>query len=319
MADNRSELRVPEDIGKLIIMEHSSQGIDLDLVLASLRRDLVVLVRSVSADQADGVMHAVADRLGLSNALKLQAGFASFLGHRYNIGKYFMSVNNRDDYHFITPHSEGGSSIGMQLASFFCYENSTDGGETILMNVDDSSEVWQSLRESVKKGRLTSGRLPAHEIARARALYRVNLPADTLKEDDQILEERRTEIAGLTVAEVLAKPIKTYSCILDRKLYAYWDTVGSIDFDSAQEYAHLLRRCGLLREPAAGLDVSQMDNAADRRVWHSGVSYALLFKCKITRKLAPGELVIQNNMTWTHAVTNWSPGSGTRKIAACFA
>jgi hypothetical protein len=30
-------------------------------------------------------------------------------------------------------------------------------------------------------------------------------------------------------------------------------------------------------------------------------------------------LIIQNNLTWTHAVNNWSPGSGLRKVAAAFA
>jgi len=82
---------------------------------------------------------------------------------------------------------------------------------------------------------------------------------------------------------------------------------------------HCLRESGLLKETLEGPTVGMMDNAADRRVWNSGVSFAGLFKCKITRKLRPGELIIQNNFTWTHAASNWFRGSGTRRIAASFA
>jgi hypothetical protein len=313
-----NESSVPEDPGKLVTIERGDQQIDMDLVLESFRKDLVVLVRSVDAGQADSVIHQVAERLGLGNELNLQAGLAEFHGHRQNIGKYFMSVNKRSDYQFITPHSEGNSFVGMQLAVFYCFENTTDGGETILMNVDDSSKVWPSVREWVMRGRANRV-LARHEIVRARALYQVNLPADVLRDDDQILEERQTLIPGLTVLRVLAKPAKTYSTILDRKLNVYWDSIDSADLDSVAEYARLLRESGLFKEPPGGFELRQLDPDAHQRIWHSGVHYTDLFKCKITRKLTPGDLVIQNNMTWAHAASNWSPGCGTRRIAASFA
>ncbi|MDP9050378.1 MAG: TauD/TfdA family dioxygenase [Acidobacteriota bacterium] len=319
MANDEDELVIPEEPGRLRVVEHNEGEIELDLLLQSLREDLVVLIRNVSPEQADRFMYDVADRFRLSDSLKLQAGFAGFAGHRHNIGKYFMSVNKREDYQFVPPHSEGSSFIGMQLASFFCYENSTDGGETILMNTDDSSEAWQSLREKARRGRIGPKPLTQQEILRARGLYRLNLPTDILREDDQVLEESRTEFPSLTVVDVLAKPQRFHSSILDRKLYVYWDTIGSIDKDSAPQYARLLRQCGLLKEPKGGLQVHQMDSSAQRRIWHSGVSYAGIFKCKITCKLEPGDFIIQNNLTWTHSANNWSPDSGTRKIAASFA
>jgi hypothetical protein len=319
MTDKESELDVPEDPRRLIIVEQDGRAVDIDLVIESLRKDLVVLIRNVGADWSDNVIYAVADRLDLSDSLKLQAACAGFLRHRDNIGKYFMTVNRRDNYQFISPHSEGNSFIGMQLASFFCFENSTDGGETILMNIDDSSESWQAMRERVTRGRIGSRTLATREISRARAQYQVNLPADVLKDDDLILQERRTEIPDLSIVDALAKPKRVYSRILKRNSYVYWDSVASIDFDSASEYVRLLRRCGLLKEPPSSLKLSEMDNAAGRRIWYSGVKYSQLFKCKITRKLAPGDLVIQNNLTWTHAVSNWSPSSGTRTLAASFA
>jgi len=319
MTEHEDGLGVPENLSRLMIVEHDGGEIKVDRLLRSLREDMVVLIRNVNAERADSVMYEVADRLQLSGSLKLQAGFAGFVGHRHTIGKYFMSVNKRDDYQFIPPHSEGSSFVGMQLASFFCYENNTDGGETILMNTDGSSSVWQSLKEKVRRGKIGSRPLARHEILRARGLYKLNLPADVIREDDQILEERTTEIPGLAIVDVLAKPQKTHSAILDRELYVYWDSVGSIDSDSAAQYELLLRQSGLLKEPNGGLQLHQMDNSADRRIWHSRVNYAHLFRCKITRKLEPGDLIIQNNLTWTHSASNWSPGSGTRKIAASFA
>jgi hypothetical protein len=308
---------VPEDPNRLVVIKHEFQK--TDQILKALKGDQVVLVRNINPEQADSIMYDVAGRFGLSDALKLQAGFAGLMGHRHNIGKYFMSVNQRDDYQFIPPHSEGDSFTGMQLAAFYCYENSTDGGESILMNVNNSTDIWQSFRELKRRGRLASRQLAPGEISRARGLYQINLPTDILREDDQILEERPTAIPDLTVVRVLTKPIQAESRILDRKLYVYWDSIASIDFDSGQEYARMLRQCGLMKEPQGGLELGQLDNCAKLRIWHSGVKYAQLFKCKITCKLVPGDFVIQNNLTWTHATSNWTPGSGTRKIAASFA
>lgn len=315
MAEN--EPSVPEDLSKLIAIKHEFRK--TDQILEALKGDHVVLIRNINPEQSESIMYDVARRLGLSDSLELQACFAALQGHRHNIGKYFMSVNQRHDYQFIPPHSEGTSFAGMQLGAFYCYENSTDGGESILMNVNGSTDIWQSFRERKNRGRLGSRQLAPGEISRARGLYEINMPTDILREDDQILEERATAIPDLTVLDVLAKPSQTESRILDRKLYVYWDSMASIDFDSAQEYARLLRQCGLMKEPQGGLELDQLDYCASRRIWRSGVKYAQLFKCKITCKLVPGDLVILNNLTWTHATSNWSPGSGTRKIAAAFA
>jgi hypothetical protein len=279
----------------------------------------VVLIPNVAGDDIDSLIENVAEQLGLRASLELQAGFAGFLGHRRNIGKYFMTVNNRGDYQFIPPHSEGDSFIGMELAAFFCYENSTDGGETILMNVDSSGQAWNSLREKKSRGKLGSRSLSHGELLRARALYRLNLPDDLLRSDDQVLEEQRSAIPGLLVFDVLAKPTKIRSRILNRELYVYWDNIASIDSHSANQYECLLRESALLKKPPDHLNIAQLDSAAPRRIWHSGVNYTEIFKCRITRKLVPGDLIIFNNLTWTHAANNWSPGSGVRKMVAAFA
>jgi len=67
------------------------------------------------------------------------------------------------------------------------------------------------------------------------------------------------------------------------------------------------------------VELHKMADTCGMQVWNSGVDYSKVFRCKITRKLAPGDLIIQNNLTWVHSSSNWSPGSGTRKVAASFA
>lgn len=320
MVDTRSEVNVPEDRSRLVVLECARHRADINVALDSIRKDRVVLIQNVFADDADNVIHGIANGLGLAEDLSLQAGYVRLYRHRHNIGKFFMSVNERFDYQFIPPHSEGSTAQRMQLAAFFCYENSTDGGESILMNVDGSSKVWPSLREKVRRGKLLQSKpLTQREVLRARGQYALNLPEDLLRDDDQIVQEQETQIPGLSVVEVLAKPEKAHSHVLGSDMYVYWDTVSSIDIDSAVEYMHLLKQCGLLKEPDGGLDLKQLDSQASRRIWHSGVDYSQLFRCKITVKLAPGDLVIQNNFTWAHAANNWSPDSGTRNIAASFA
>jgi hypothetical protein len=307
---------IEDDKSQLLTIQRDA---DATRVAAALRQDLVVLIRNVGPDRADRLVRDVADRFDMLDRLELQAGFAGFLGHRQTIGEHFMSVNERGDYQFIPPHSEGSAFLDIQLAAFYAYDNTTDGGETILMNVDDASAIWPSLREKARRVRLGKAPILPSQIARARGLYQVRIPDDLLTDSDEILEEHPTELDGVTVVDVLARPGRRYSRILGREVYAYWDSVASIDHDSAHSYVRLLRMWGLLREPAGGLDVCRMDNASHRRLWHSGVDHAQLFKCRIVHKLIAGDLIVFNNMTWPHAVTNWSPESGSRQVAGAFA
>lgn len=310
---------VLEDPTKLAVVRRVGNNLDLDLILRLLAENLVVLVRGVSPDDADTAIQRIADQCGLRRDLEVQAAFASIRGHRQNLGRYYMTVNKRSDYQFIPPHSEGSSFTNFQLASFFCYENTTDGGETIFMQIKESSRVWESLRERRVRGRIGRASATRGEIARARIMYGLDILDDRLREDDQVLSERETKIPGLRVLDVLARPQKTYSRLLERSSYAYWDSIASVDFDSAGEYLRILKQGGLLKEPPRGLDIEQLDNAAPRRIWHSGVKYEELFASKITYKLRPADFVIHNNLTWTHSASNWTPGSGSRKVSAAFA
>jgi hypothetical protein len=319
MSQTSETIYVRECPDKLRVIEKPEGLKCIEEIVLALKSDQVALVRNVVTEMADNLIREVANRFALDDNLELQAGFASFHGHRKNIGKYFMTVNDRSDYQFIPPHSEGSSFSAMQLAAFYCFENSTDGGESILMNVGQTEDCWKMLKEVAYRLRLDSGELAQHEIARIRALYHLNYPSDALAGEDEILKEEQTEIPGVTLLTVLAKPQKTYSYLLGTNVFALWDSIASVDFDVADQFASLLREEKLLREPAEGLEIAAMDNTAHRHLRHSGIRYSSLFTCKITHKSHPGELLIQNNLTWTHAAANWSPGLGIRRVAASFA
>lgn len=150
-------------------------------------------------------------------------------------------------------------------------------------------------------------------------IYQISIPESLLSEDDVILEEQPSPIPGTKVYDALSKLVPTYSSILEREVMVYWDDVASTDFDSAEGYFHLLQSSGLLKLPQGQMQIKDLDSESSRRVWRSGISYETLFHRKITLKLCSGDLVIQNNLTWTHSAANWTPGSGRRTIVAAFA
>jgi hypothetical protein len=288
-------------------------------VIAALREDTVVLIPNLSIDNADRMMVAVAEQLQLKKGLEMQAAYADFLGHRSKQSNYFMSVNVRKDYQFITQHSEGDRINNIQLAAFFCFENTTDGGETLLMQVDPMSTAWKQIREQATRIARGTRRLTAAEGVRAKALYRLDSPSDIVRQSDIVLEEWESDIAKLKFATVLAVPETCHSAILNRDVFVYWDTIGCIDHDALQSFGELLEQNTLLRRPPSGLPLEAMDKDYARRSWKSGMTYSNLFVSKLIYKMIPGDLLIQNNLTWTHGVANWTPTTGSRRVVAAFA
>lgn len=308
---------VPEDLGRMTILPGQEVANNNGKILAALRDDQVVLVQDLSPEQANTLMMSVSAALGLADSLEVQAEFASILGHRENVGQYYMTVNKRKDYQFVCPHSEGGSFDNFQLASFYCYENSTDGGETILMNTRQPAGLWESLREQVRRGKARTALTPG-EIRRIKMELRLDMPGDALQDDDEILSEDATDPA-LSIYEVLSKPVKSYSSILGRELHVYWTDIESLDLDSLHQFHQYLSENNLLRLPEGGMEVENMDDQQGSRIRRFGSRYEKLFTCQLTRKLRKGEFIIMNNLSWTHAASNWTPGSGVRRVVAAFA
>jgi len=312
---------VPEDKNKLKVISGFNPSFDFAAVTQSLKEDQVVLVRNVEQSDIDSLILNIAEQLGLRSSLELHAGFAEVQGHRKKMSKYYMSVNKRREYQLILPHSEGSSFQNVQLVSFYCHENTTDGGDTILMNVDRTSDsVWGNLRERVVRGRVKNKILSHGEIAEIKMRYQIKLPEDALQPDDQILKESHSHLAELDLVDVLARPKKTFSKILNKNVYAYWSSMSRFDSDSYRDFSEILRQSGLYKEPVGASDhESSTDGHSDRGIWSSGVSYDQLFKRKISIRLEPDDFILMNNLTWTHGVSNWTPGSGSRVVAAAMA
>lgn len=306
---------VPEDTSRLAVID----GDDAEAVLTALRCDQVALIQGLDQARADAFIASVAAEFGLLDQLALQTGFASIRGHRENVGKNFMTVNKRAGYQFIPAHSEGSQRVGMQMAAFYCHENTTDGGHSILLNANSASPAWATQREMMIKVDLGGARPSRGDVARAKVMYSIDILQEQLAPGDEIVAERTSFIPGMRVLTVLAPTSASFSTILEREVNVYWDTVASVDYDSGKEYLQLLTSSGLLKVPPEGVDIAVLDNAHERRVWSSGVKYESLFASRLTHKLAPGELVIFNNMTWSHSTSNWTPGSGVRRVVGAFA
>lgn len=313
-----SKVGVAEDASRLTVIQFPS---DLNSItkttLEAFERDDVVLIKNVRQTDIDNIVYRISKLYGLETSLELQAGYGASLGHRSSVSKYYMSVNKRGDFQIVPPHSEGSSFASIELASFYCSENSTDGGETILMNTRQSCSSWKKVREQLVRCKMD--RAPTStEISQARAIYRLDLANDELQLDDEILREREIS-SELRLFDVLAKPSLTYSRIHNKDIFAYWDSIAATDFGSVPSTIHLLSEEGIYKKPRSCMDENALDWDTSRRVKDFGVNFNDLFSCKLTLKLDSGDLILLNNLTWTHSVNNWSPGSGTRIVMAAFA
>ena len=177
--------------------------------------------------------------------------------------------------------------------------------------------MWNVLRDKVVKG-ATKKSLTRSEKSQLRIKYKLNMPEDSLTSDDEILKATPID-SNTTLYDVLTSPKKRFSKILHQDLHTLWYTTESIDYDSLEQFKDLLLESGLLKQSSGISDFKMLDFDPGLRLGHFGSQYDQLFKCKISYKLQPNDLVIQNNLSWTHGVTNWTPGSGTRKIIAAFA
>jgi len=285
----------------------------------ALRDDKVCLIAGVDQIAADAIIAQVCDQLSLRQMLELQAEYAAIHGHRSKVSKYFMTVNRRKDFQLVTPHSEGGRNSNIQLSSFYCRQNTTDGGETILLKVNSEGGGWNLLKEYIYKISEKERKLSATDAAIAKMRYQISLPEGSLSEDDMIIEEKPSPFGEISMYTVLCPVTKAYSSILNSETNVFWDNVSSIDNSSFSQFTDLLRGLGILKAGDLSRSNINMDTSSERRVWSSGMEYSTIFEIGLFGKLRAGDLIIQNNLTWTHGANNWTPGSGIREILAAFA
>ena len=311
---------VAETKDKLSIITAPCNEEKVRLMADELKQDNVVLMRGLTSEQADDAIKQLAEYLHLSSELEMQAGLADLFGHRKKLSKYYMTVNKRRDYQCITPHSEGASFQNLQLVSFFCHENTTDGGTTLLLNVDDNAQVWEQLREVSLRAKLPNRALTKAEISEIKMRYQVELPRDTFAEGDQLLSTKPTHIPGLEICDVLAKPRKTFSQILGKEVFAYWSSISRFDSDSLADFKALLQGKEMYKTPPGDPSSPNYDDGfTDKKIHSSGVAYEQIFKGMLMLDMKPGDFVVMNNLTWAHGVSNWTPNFGSRTIAAAMA
>ncbi|MCF6442843.1 TauD/TfdA family dioxygenase [Pseudoalteromonas luteoviolacea] len=296
-------------------IHYSEDSFEAQSVISALTNDDVALISGVEQDIADDLIFSVCELLGLDESLELQAGFASIQGHRQTRNDFYMTVNRRRPYQFIPPHSEGSSFSKMQLAAFYCIENSTDGGETILWHVNANATDWNHLKEKKRKCKVI-GTLTDADKHKIRTSYQLDVDSDRLLQDEEILTSQKIH-ENVTMYEVLSKPEKTHSIILDSYQYAYWDSISSLDHDCAIRFQEYCKRQSLLK--VCSNNSFPMDNAAQRRLRNFGVNFDELFDHTVIHKLQPGQLIIFNNISWAHSAANWTPDSGVRNVVGAFA
>lgn len=323
-----NKIYIEDDMCKLKSFKlDSDRNVDLTGIYEALKQDCVVKVSGLEQPDADRLISDLANSLGLLDALKLQASFASILGHRKNEGQYYSTVNERENYHYISAHSEGTSKTNIQLASMYCKENTTDGGLSILSKIKQDDMIWKRLGEYSIKIKPGHKQPTKFQIEQAKVFFKVDLLNDILHDDDKIIEEAPPQQlqmlglneSGIKVYYVVSKISKAHSTILNKEIYPYWDSVASPDISSGLGYHQLLEQNELIKKPSENTNISLLDNAAKRRVWDSGVNYLEIIESKLTLKLQAKEAIFFNNLSWTHSSTNWTPNSGNRNVFASFA
>lgn len=315
-SNKKRTYQVPPVPEKLIELKWQEELASANEIVDALRQDKVIKISDINTQAADKLVYCIAQSFSLEDKLELQAGFAASKGHRQNVGQFFMTVNKRDDYQFISPHSEGGSYTAMELASFYCEQNDTDGGETLLLNVNQDSALWSQLKERKTKAICTRELGPA-DAAKLKKMFQVEA-SDKVTLDDEIISEK-VVTPELKLVDVLSPVAPKFSHIAGKPVLSYWDTVESVDGNSPLAFANTLANLGLLKSPTNKNSKSQFDDSHNRRLKKLEVNYGDLFQGMLVHKLQPGELVLFNNMTWVHSVNNWTPGSGVRKVIGAFA
>lgn len=295
------------------------QQADLPRQMAkTLQEDGVAVVRDLHPSMVDDIVSGIAGQFDLTSELEMQAAYASVLGHREAVSRYFMTVNRRANYHFIKPHCEGTHLTGMQMAAFFCQENTTDGGETVLLHANQESCSWEGLRELVPRLAPGGRELSARELALIKVDSKLDPEHIGIEEGDLVAKTIPSPIPDVSMVAVLTKLRRRTSKILNREVYSLWDSVGSPDETGTEAFHDFLVSLGILKTPPAPVAARVLDAGGDRLAWSSGVSYGDLFDGAVVEKLRPGDLIVFNNTTWCHATNNWTPESGRRRIFAAF-
>lgn len=238
--------------------------------------------------------------------------------HRASVDNVAVTVNARAPLEIIQPHSEGDSTAQLDLFSLHCVRNAVHGGENVLSLIDQSAD-HSALR--AKEKAIVGTDLSSAEIEALRRQHRDARAVVSSCSDSQrtLLEHGRARVVVRPAPVAAAR-----SQITGTDVITYWDNVTVHDRAFHRHHYELLRHLGLLNEGAGGGYEAYMHVERDSP-WQPADTdsgdvpqTASLFSLHVVHKMAPDELLLFNNRTWTHAVNNWPPDE-VRTLTAMYA
>ncbi|PHS16272.1 MAG: hypothetical protein COA78_04005 [Blastopirellula sp.] len=301
------------------IVSYGWSGLDYNQVKSSIESDKLVLIRSIQHEQASQLFSELVNHYGLKESYDLQMQLVvHMMEGRSSINDIAVTVNEREPFQIIQPHSEGDSSSQLDLFSLYCSQNALHGGENVLSLINQSAD-HSNLRAKEKV--IVGEDLTDFEVNELRSHH-----LDTKRADKSILEKDRmlmeTSRGSIVVRTVPLEPAR--SAINGEELVTYWDNVTVHDIAFHRYQFELLNHLAILNNGGENNYESYMhlENDSD---WvpadtNSGTleQTSALFVCHIVHKMQPGDFLLFNNRSWTHSVNNWPPCE-TRKLSAMYA
>lgn len=284
-----------------------------------------ILIHEIDRAHAETVFRQVSRHFDLEDSFDLQMGIGvDNTPSRDSVSLSAVSVNHRSDFQLIQPHSEGNTTMPMEIFGLHCTCNSEHGGETVLGLVDQAADF--SALVAREKFLITpdapAGSILADDLLAAHGSVR---SVDTqVRPGDRVLE---TAADGTSVV-VRDMPVEASpGLLLAKPAVTLWDNVTVHDRAFHRFMLGLMRDRGLLVEPEPELPWSDefYFHIEPKAPWGpirdrtADIEYvSSLFKQLIVVKLLPDQMLLVNNRLWTHAANNWAP-SDTRILSAMYA
>lgn len=301
----------------LVVITHAN--LHLEFIRQALSNNKLVLIKSANFEKATNIFSELVDSYGLRNSYDLQMQYVvHMIAGREALDDVAVTVNEREHYQFIQAHSEGDSSSPLDILALHCTQNATSGGENLFSLINQSAD-HSKLRAKEKV--IVGTDLNEAELRSLRMHHRdATVQMDKFPEQGRVLLEY-----GRGSIVVRTTPLQpTYSLLSDKEVITYWDNVTVHDHAFHRHQFELLVHLGIFHH-LKDTDYKSYMHLEDDSDWapantNSGSTEetAKLFSSHVLYKMEPGDLLMLNNKTWTHAVNNWPP-TETRKLSAMYA
>lgn len=304
-----------QDISEYLLQTNGATVLQSD-VIAALQKDKLVLIHGLTQAAAGDVFSGIVDFFGLRDSYDVQMKFVvHLLEDRSPVDDIAVTVNDRGPYQVIQSHSEGDSTSPLELIALYCHDNAEHGGENIFSLVNQSAD-HAPLR--AKEKYIVGNNISESDLKLMRQIHRdVEGLLPEMPQQSRTIFETAT---GKVI--VIPRPLRPRKSVLtEREVITYWDNVTVHDHAFHEHQYELLKHLRILR-PGLGdgyeryMHVEADSDWAPADTRSSQLEDTLKrFNCHLIHKMTPGDFIIVNNRTWTHAVNNWEPGEKRRLVA----